>query len=96
MEEIKEFIQKEVATLKETKRELKGFKPATPKMLKLANVLAKETGLNLPKEKSFEAVREFIKKALERKKELTKKLENRKLQIVGFLSAKSQSGQKRG
>ena len=73
LREIKEFVLKEINTLKETNKELKGFKPATPKMLKLASALAKETGLKPPKEKTFEAIREFIQTALERKKELTKK-----------------------
>ena len=69
LKEIKEFVLKEITTLKETNKELKGSKPATPKMLKLANALAKETGLKPPKEKTFEEVREFIKTALEKKKE---------------------------
>jgi len=62
-------VLKEITTLKETNKELKGFKPATSKMLKLAKALAKETGLKLPKEKTFEEVRKFIKTALEKKKE---------------------------
>jgi len=128
LEEIKEFIQKEVTTLKETKRELKGFKPATPKMLRLGEkgvgtcqcggkiipfsrgykcencglvVWSSFLGRRITLKQALELFRgkEIILKGLKSKsgKKFNAKirLENGKLQIVGFLNAKNQSGQKR-
>jgi DNA topoisomerase-3 len=70
LEEIKRFTKSEIENLKSAQGvELKAPKTATPKMLKLALALAKELGLKLPKEKTFEEIGGFIKNALEKKKE---------------------------
>jgi len=70
LERIKEFTKEEVEKLKSV--EFKAKKQATPKMLKLAKALSKETGLLLPKETDFETVKTFIEKALKEKERQVK------------------------
>lgn len=63
---IKEFVRKEIENLKSV--EITSQRQASPKMLKLAKSLARETGLKVDGT-GFEEIKAFIDKALERKKE---------------------------
>ncbi|NPB05082.1 MAG: hypothetical protein GXO08_01730 [Aquificae bacterium] len=70
LEAIKTFTGEEVKRLKEKEVSREpSERPATPKMLKLASELARKLGLKLPKEKTFERIKEFLEEALRREKE---------------------------